>query len=223
MKYRVKPALSVNCMGIGTEQQRHTGSGRHPISHLALSIIINRPTAWRPMVQSRCGVAHYRNETCDTPYTYSASHKGIVEANPYGDETQVQKSNCTGHVQKRMGSALHRLVNKNKGEVVIPTSPGAPKRTGISGRNGLTKKVIDQMQNYYGMAIRSHLGDMEGMIKAINAVFGHFSNDHQFCPDGEGTWCKKKRGDPAYKPKDISPEFWLWWSPSSSSCQTLIS
>ena len=134
----------------------------------------------------------------------SASHKRIIEAAPYGD-TLVEKSDCTGHVQKRMGTALRELISKHKGKEVIPT-PGGTKRKGIQGKNGLTKKVVDQIQNYYGMAIRSNIGNKEGMIKAIKAIFGHFSNDHEYCPDDETTWCKFKRNYPSYKPKDIAPE-----------------
>ena len=74
------------------------------------------------------------------------------------------------------------------------------------GKNGLTKKIIDQMQNYYGMAIRAHIGDKDGMIRAIRAIFSHFSNSHEYCPGDETTWCKYNRKDPKYKPKTIAPE-----------------
>ena len=135
----------------------------------------------------------------------TASHKGIVEAIPYGD-TPVQKSDCTGHIQKCMGTTLRKLVTTNKDEKVIPVPPGGRVRKGIEGKNGLTKKMIDQIQNYYGMAIRAHIGDKEGMIRAIRAIYGHFSDNHQYCPDDETTWCKYQRNDPKYKPKSIAPE-----------------
>ena len=135
----------------------------------------------------------------------SASYERIVHANPYG-ETPVQKSDCCGHIQKRMGNALRRLITTEKDSQVFPVEPGTRKRTGIGGKNGLTKKIIDQMQNYYGMAIRAHIGDKDGMIRAIRAIFSHFSNSHEYCPGDETTWCKYKRKDPKYKPKTIAPE-----------------
>ena len=50
-------------------------------------------------------------------------------------------------------------------------------------------------QRYYGKAIRSHSNDIEGMKKALWAIFYHsLSTDenpqHHFCPDGEFSWCK---------------------------------
>ena len=68
------------------------------------------------------------------------------------------------------------------------------------------KKIIDQMQNYYGMAIQAYISDKDGLIRAIRAIFSHFSNSHEYCPGDEMTWCKYKRKDPTYKPKTIAPE-----------------
>ena len=104
-----------------------------------------------------------------------------------------------------MGSALRKLVAKKKGKEVIP-SPGETKRRDVQGKNGLTKKIMDQIQNYYGMAIRSNIGSKSGMTKAIKAIFGHFSNNHEYCPENETTWYKFYREDAEYKPKDIAPE-----------------
>jgi hypothetical protein len=93
----------------------------------------------------------------------SSSYKGICEAKPYGDDIKIEKSDCTGHVQKRMGTALRELIASCKKQIVIPTPEGCKGRTGITGRNGLTGKVINQMQNYYGMAIRSNIGNKDRM------------------------------------------------------------
>jgi len=32
--------------------------------------------------------------------------KAILDLNPYGDDLKVKKSECVGHVEKRMGSRL---------------------------------------------------------------------------------------------------------------------
>ena len=159
----------------------------------------------------------------------SAAHKAIVEANTYGDEHTVIKSDCIGHVQKRMGTSLERLLVKCKDQIIILTTEGSTERKGIIGRSGLTKEVIDkvhysfpnifqffplfvvvvcivQIQNYYSMAIRGHLGNMDGTTNALHAILGHSSNDHPYCPDDETNWCKIQRNDPSYKPKEIAPE-----------------
>ena len=117
-------------------------------------------------------------------------------------ETAVQKSDGCVH----MGTVLRNLITKIKKDEVIPVAPGAQKRTGIGGKNGLSKMIIDQMQNYYGMAIRANIGDKGGMIRVIRAICGHFSNDHQYCLDDETTWCIYKRKDSKYKPKTFAPE-----------------
>ncbi|KAL1512702.1 hypothetical protein ABEB36_002249 [Hypothenemus hampei] len=44
----------------------------------------------------------------------SKTFKGILDVNPYGGDLLVEKKECVGHVQKRMGSRL-RKVKKEKG------------------------------------------------------------------------------------------------------------
>ena len=57
----------------------------------------------------------------------------------------------------------------------------------------LTDKIIDRLQNYYGMAIRSNVGDLDMMKKAIFAVLFHVcssenNNYHVHCPSGADSW-----------------------------------
>ena len=63
----------------------------------------------------------------------------------------------------------------------------------------LTKKYINQSQNYYGIAIRSNANtSVFDMRKAIGAVLYHCSDAnnlesrHQFCPSSATSWCKYK-------------------------------
>ncbi|GBN26878.1 hypothetical protein AVEN_189032-1 [Araneus ventricosus] len=42
----------------------------------------------------------------------------ITEENIYGDEFQVEKLECIGHVMKRIGSRLRRLKEKMKGQLL---------------------------------------------------------------------------------------------------------
>ncbi|GFU70635.1 CCHC-type domain-containing protein [Trichonephila clavipes] len=62
--------------------------------------------------------------------------------NFYGINT-VTKLECIGHVQKRVGGRLRQLKKTTKG---------------LGGKNKLTDKLIDRIQNYYGIAIRSNVG-----------------------------------------------------------------
>jgi len=110
------------------------------------------------------------------------------------DNFTVIKKECVGHVQKRMGIRLRNLKKNVKG---------------LGGRGRLTDSIIDRFQNFYGIAIRSNVGDLDKMKKAIYAVLFHVSSSsknvwHDHCPDGKDSWCKYKRdkalGTALYKP-----------------------
>ena len=65
----------------------------------------------------------------------------------YGESYVVVKEECVGHVQKRLGTALRNYKKNAKSQKL---SDGKT----VGGRGRLTDKVIDQMQNHYGKAIR---------------------------------------------------------------------
>ena len=59
----------------------------------------------------------------------------------------------------------------------------------------LTYAIIDKLQNYYGIAVRSNSNDLAGMQKAIRATLYHvasseFNHSHSQCPLGEKSWCR---------------------------------
>ena len=47
-----------------------------------------------------------------------------------------------------------------------------------SRKGRLTDKIINKMQNYYGMAIRQNPGQLHEMKKSIGAVLWHCSDIH---------------------------------------------
>ena len=67
---------------------------------------------------------------------------------------KVLKRECVGHVQKRVGNRLRKLKKRVHG---------------LGGKGKLTEAIIDRLQNYYGIAIRSNKGDIAGMKTAIYA------------------------------------------------------
>lgn len=102
---------------------------------------------------------------------------------------QVEKHDCVGHVQKRMGSRLR----KKKKEGCYNAS--MKKRISLGGKGRLTEAVIDSLQNYYGKAIRGNVHDVNKMNKAVWAIYYHtISTDskpqHSYCPTGTESWCK---------------------------------
>ena len=106
--------------------------------------------------------------------------------NTYKEEYDVvvEKKECVGHVQKRLGTALRKLKKEKKG---------------LGGKGKLTDSMIDKMQNYYGIAIRSNIGSLNTMKSNILATLFHCaSNDERpyhsaYCPKGEDSWCGYQR------------------------------
>ncbi|GFU43868.1 uncharacterized protein TNCV_652511 [Trichonephila clavipes] len=112
----------------------------------------------------------------------------VQESNIYGDEFPVEKLECIGHVQKRMGARLRALKNNLKSTKLSDNKP-------ISGRGRLTDAEILLLQKYYGLAIRRNVGkSVADMSKSIWAIYFHkLSTDenpqHALCPMGEESWC----------------------------------
>ena len=105
------------------------------------------------------------------------------------DGITVVKKECIGHVQKRVGTALRKLKKENPG---------------LGGKKKLTDAMIDRLQNYYGIAIRSNVGDLNGMKKAIHASFFHCASSerrdlHTHCPTGPSSWCGFQRDKNSFK------------------------
>ena len=118
--------------------------------------------------------------------------KAVCEAQPYEEDFNIQKKECVGHVQKRMGT---RLRNLKKSFASKKLSDGV----GIGGKNRLTAQRIDQLTKYYGNAIRAHSNSsVDEMSNAIWATFYHKIStdqnpDHRHCPQGSNSWCKYQK------------------------------
>ncbi|KAJ4449279.1 hypothetical protein ANN_00677 [Periplaneta americana] len=117
----------------------------------------------------------------------SSAFKSVFESEPYGSDCPIEKLECVGHVQKRMGSRLLKLTKDMKGKKLEDGK-------GIGGAGGLTKKEIQSIQMYYGAAIRQNVGNLDSMQHAVWAIYFHkLSTDakpqHGLC----GEWCPYKK------------------------------
>jgi hypothetical protein len=116
------------------------------------------------------------------------SYQRVVASNPYPG-FEIKKAECVGHVQKRCGARLRTLRINYRGKLL---SDGKP----LSGKGRLTDKVINRLQNYYGLAIRQNTDSLYQMKKAVGAIIFHCcENDdskkrHELCPVGAKSWCK---------------------------------
>ncbi|GFW92369.1 uncharacterized protein TNCV_4919981 [Trichonephila clavipes] len=128
-----------------------------------------------------------------TQYLGDGDSKGfltIKEAKVYVN-TEVEKLESVGHLQKRMCTRLRNILKTSKG---IKLSDGK----NISGRGRLTLKEVDSIQHYYGLAIRKNLSSVEDMKRAIWAIYFHKLStednpQHALCPLGEDSWCGYNR------------------------------
>ncbi|KAK3776186.1 hypothetical protein RRG08_063729 [Elysia crispata] len=128
-----------------------------------------------------------------------ASYKKVVELDPY-EGREIVKLECVGHVQKRVGSRLRRLKNSNKSTKLADGK-------GLTGKGRLTDKIIDTMQNFYGLAIRQNAGNLEAMSQAVSAILPHVASTdanpmHDNCPE---SWCQFKSST-GYKHKHGLPQ-----------------
>ena len=107
---------------------------------------------------------------------------------------EVEKLECIGHVQKRVGTRLRNLKKKV---------------SNLGGKGKLTNNMIDRLQNYYGIAVRQNVGDLQKMKQAIHATLFHVAlskvnNWHTHCLTGDTSWCRyqkdKVTGESTYKP-----------------------
>ena len=109
----------------------------------------------------------------------------------FQNDYPVKKVDCIGHVQKRMDSALRIYKNKCRGSKL-------PNGKTVGGRSRLTDTVVNKIQNFYVVAIRSNIGKLKDMQNAIWTIYFHMimgpSNEtlneqHQYCPVAPNSWC----------------------------------
>ena len=122
----------------------------------------------------------------------TGSFSKVMQSQPYGREAIPEKLECVGHVQKRLGSRLRALITNHKGKLLDDK-----KRLTETGR--LTKKAINTMQNFFGLAIRQNKDDLSAMKKSVITVLIHCCKNNEddndkddieelrnvYCPRGE--------------------------------------
>ena len=116
----------------------------------------------------------------------SKAYLDIVKNDPYPG-TAVEKLECVGHIQKRVSNRLRNLRNTMK-------APLADGKT-LRGRVTLTDKIINKLQNYYGLALRKSTGTTVYQLKKLLELSFHcfeasdLDTRHQMCPSTKDSWC----------------------------------
>ena len=121
------------------------------------------------------------------------SYTNVVVSDPYPGII-IEKAECVGHVQKRVGTRLRKFKSDCKELMPLEYSKDKKQRQMVTY---LTHKAINRLQNYSGIAIRSKSNkSVEETRKAVGAVLFHCSeaasidSRHQFCPKSSSSWCK---------------------------------
>lgn len=116
----------------------------------------------------------------------------VCENKPYGPDFKVEKLECVGHVQKRMGKRLRTYKLQHPKKMLKDNKT-------LGGRGRLTGAAIDAVQLYYGLAIRRNASEgVEAMKRAIWAEYFHLGStdecpEHGLCPTDDDTWCKYQK------------------------------
>ena len=123
----------------------------------------------------------------------SASFLKVNESTSYGEDL-VTKSKCIGHIQKRFGTRLRKLCIQGKRKKLSHNKP-------LTGKNTLTNKIIDTLQNYYGMAISQNTHSLAEMINAVYASLHHIAStdENQNHSIGKDSWCKWQKDPDNYE------------------------
>lgn len=83
----------------------------------------------------------------------SKTFKTILDQNPCDDEFQIVKSECIGHVEKRMDTRLQNIKKK------------------LGDKDKLTDALIKKPITYYSLAIRRNVNSIEGMKKSVMTTY----------------------------------------------------
>ena len=130
----------------------------------------------------------------------SKSYKQVCVADPYG--LPISKLECIGHIQKRVGRKLRNLKEEGTFKDLFDTDDenddeGKGKKKTKRVRLRLTDKMINKLQNYFGIAVRACAGKtMVEMKRGIGAALYHccqFDDEeqrHMFCPKMPLSWRK---------------------------------
>lgn len=136
------------------------------------------------------------------------AYKSVSDAQPYGPDITIDKIECVGHVQKRMGTRLRNLKTKMK---KVKLSDDRP----LSGKGRLTNLAIQKIQTFYGLAIRRNANKLDSMREDVWATYFHILSSntnprHRLCPqDPATTWCKYVKSVAKNEPYDHSKHFHL--------------
>lgn len=185
-----KGCQSINKLDVDSQKSEnlkalHNCSKNYEGSSPSMEVVGVRRMFNRSIAEKKLRYTHYIGDGD------SKTYETVSKEKPYGEDIHISKLECVGHVQKRVGNNLRKL------KAGCGNQKLADGKT-IGGKGRLTNKEIDQLQVYYGLAIRRNIGNVEKMKESIDAILRHrVSTDemhnHTLCPKGKESWCAFQR------------------------------
>ena len=91
---------------------------------------------------------------------------------------------------------LRKLCNIYKGKKLADGKP-------LNGKHRQISSIVDTLQNYYEMAIRSNSDPLVNMVNAVLATLYHVAStvevpNHDMCSSGENSWCQWNKNSSTY-------------------------
>ena len=219
MKSFVRFVLNVN---IGTKGKPLL-STRNGNSTMIVQLIIQEVQApWKLQVLSIYLNGQFKQRNYDTQHTLVTGIVNRLKISLNQIFTRATKSRNINVLDMSKRELL--IVYEHKSDYKLTLLSDHKK---LSGAGRLTNKVMNTLQNYYGMVIRSNVGNLYQMKKGIAAIIHHCSEYlvkvdgsdkkvcdddtlHKFCPEGLESWYnyqkQKVAGEITYKPKINIPE-----------------
>ena len=150
----------------------------------------------RSVPNVRCRKIVLRNNLKYTKYLVDGDTKSYLDVvkNDTYKGVEIQKLECIGHIQKRVGDRLLKIRKDGYFNGCEDEDENSKKK---KNKLRLINKDINKLQNYYGIAMRSSTGDTIWQLrKSVAASFyrccesSSLEQRHQFCPSTDSSWCK---------------------------------
>ncbi|GFX40570.1 uncharacterized protein TNCV_2373541 [Trichonephila clavipes] len=133
--------------------------------------------------------------------TFAADH--VCHSNFQGSALKMEAVGATrifqrSIVKRGLKCAHYYGDGDSKGFISVKDTYGKDSVTKYECIGKLTDSFIDRLQNYYGIAVRSNVGNLSGLQQNVIAALFHCSSSvekpmHGQCPIGKDSWCYYQR------------------------------
>ena len=140
------------------------------MNRIAMQTMMDLQEVWRHLVQFEYLSVPYKNMVPDMQNIMVMGSKSFEKVRDIYPGRVVVKYECYGHCQKRVGNRLRNLRKKTKGPggknktnvADVVSAKNNPKKV-LKAKSIFTNRLIDKLHNYFGIALRSNVGNVRDM------------------------------------------------------------